>query len=306
MQKTRNLGFIIVPIIWAILNVSGANLAQAETQISSQVYAHAEGQFESTGSCTGALDVSPDYVASVTGQNKVMVMGRSPLSFESLALAKVVDVKFQSESLYILTTTDFLRWDFLTGKITSGHSNLVKIGGEFTSFVITGKSALIGAGRAGVWSFDLSKEADNSRAVTPLVQMPGNSDVRDMTLLPDGSKLVLAIDNGTDPDSFKGLMIVDLFNPVKIKKVKIDSEYPLSVRISGKYLYESFVNGIWQMDLQSILEKGKVHVYRRALSFTPFEFPTLIGKMQVDDNHFYTCVKSKPEIYSSLEIGLLN
>jgi len=251
--------------------------------------------YEAATSCDQGQFVNDDYVVSssyngVKGFVTVKSVQKQGLNFSVEAPRRVVDVKIQGNSLYVLTAATLQSWDLNTQKqnwiyVTHPSMSLSTHWRAYASgFILKGDLAIISHGVYGVSVLNTK----NGRFEKQL-SMPTISAAQDISYVNE-SLAVLAIDND-DEAQFRGLYLMDLNSLEFVRQIKVDNAFPSAVRVlDGNRLMMVFFNAVWKFDLNSTLKSSSASPLRRAWKFPGVFSVDMVGKVAFDNKYLYACM----------------
>lgn len=232
---------------------------------------------------------SLNNTANGLGHIRLQSLTDSLKSLDLPAADTVVDVKVQGDTVYVLTETTLEAWSI--SKATqvfqvpsmAGITKAMPWYDKANGFILSHGRAVIAHGSRGLSIIDLS-----SRAQAKVIPMPTISSAQDIDALND-STAVIAVDNASDGE-FRGIYVFDLGTLQITKQIKIDNAYPLSIRaLPNNILRISYINGVWQFDLQTALSRKEAYPAIRIWQFPGVDDVDMRGKVFYDDSNMYSC-----------------
>lgn len=297
----KNMSLILLTVI-----ISLSSFADSKSDLRKKLY-------ESLPSCDQAVFTNDQYLAvSLTTQMKSLGHVRlfsldNPNDILDLpAKNRIVDLKIENETLYILTQTTFEAWDLKQKKALFAYASHPQVNSHSSwrqvasGFVVKNNFAFITHGVLGLSVIDLS-----TGQFVQVLPPPTVSSLQDIALV-DAKTALIAVDND-DEGQFRGLYQYDLTTLTITKKIKIDNALPSAIRVlDNNRLMMIYFNAVWKFDLNQVLKSSsEPSPQRRAWKFPNLFLVDMVGKVAFDDKNLYACFKTMDEKTGAREIAPL-
>jgi len=280
-------------IIFVLMNLV-TTLAMAQTPAKADLRKQL---FEGLKTCDQSVYTNEEYLAVGmpitgirTGHVKVISLNQPSKVMDFSTSDRVVDIKIQKDSLYILTLTTLEVWSLSQNKNLFVHSShpYVTVGSSWrqkaSGFILKDNLAVISHGTLGFSILDLA-----SGAFVKTLNMPTVSSAQDIDLV-NANTAVVAVDND-DEAQFRGMYLMDLQRMEIIKRIPIDNAFPSAVRVlDNNRLMMIYFNAVWKFDLNAALNSsGEPLPSRRSWKFPNLFIVDMRGKVAFDDKNLYAC-----------------